>query len=160
MLHNATFWRRYFNSMFKPHLERTLDVFGQRLLPTFDGIEAEATVLQEKTYLELVSSPFDPDTVDESMLAEAAFEAGYKHYSGMDSVRQALVNSFAPMVYHTWEQQLLAFHRKEVLHPAEKRDNRLLQVKVLQTWLMDKGSTSRLCRRGRLSTSCGSWRTR
>ncbi|MGC8210074.1 hypothetical protein [Ralstonia pseudosolanacearum] len=139
MLHSATFWRRYFNSMFKPHLERTLDVLKQRLLPTFDGIEAEATALQEKTYLELVSSPFDPDTMDESMLAEAAFEVAYKHYSEMDSVRQALVNSFAPMLYHTWEQQSLAFHRKEVLHPVEEQDNRLLQVKALQTRLMDEG---------------------
>ncbi|MPW22237.1 hypothetical protein GCT13_36770 [Paraburkholderia sp. CNPSo 3157] len=49
----------------------------QRLLPTFDGIEAEAKALQEKTYLELVSSLFDPDTMDESMLAEAAVETGY-----------------------------------------------------------------------------------
>jgi hypothetical protein len=48
-MHNASFWRRYFQSMFKPHLERTSQVLDQRLLPTFDGIESEATALQEKT---------------------------------------------------------------------------------------------------------------
>lgn len=144
MLHNASFWHRYFQSMFQPHLERMLDVLEQRLLPTFDRIEAEATALQEKTYNDLVSMPLDPDTVDESMLAEAAFEAGYKHFSGMESVRQALVNSFAPMLYHTWEQQLLDFHRREVLDPREQRDNRLLQVKVLQKRLLASGFDIRL----------------
>lgn len=130
-MHNASFWRRYFQSMFKPHLERTLQVLECRLLPTFDGIEAEATAVQERTYNELMSMPLDPDVVDESMLAESAFEAGYAHYSGMEAVRQSLVNSFAPMLYHTWEQQLLAFHRKEVLHPREENNNDFLKLSVL-----------------------------
>ncbi|MGE8451064.1 MAG: hypothetical protein ACN6OP_10690 [Pseudomonadales bacterium] len=138
-MHNASFWRRYFQSMFKSHLERTLQVLEQRLLPTFDGIEAEATALQEKTYNELVSMPLDPDVVDESMLAESAFEAGYAHYSGMEAVRQSLVNSFAPMIYHTWEQQLLAFHRKEVLHPKEEHNNDFLKLSVLRKRLAANG---------------------
>lgn len=138
-MHNALFWRRYFQSMFRPHLERTLQVLDQRLLPTFDGIESEATALQEKTYNDMMSMPFDPDMTDESMLAEAAFVAGYEHYTGIQAVRQSLINSFAPLLYHTWEQQLLAFHRKEVLHPREERDNQLLQVKVLQKRLKAKG---------------------
>lgn len=96
-MHNASFWRRHFQSVFRPHLERTVKVLEHRLLPTFDGIEAEATALREKTYNELVSMPLDPDVVDESMLAESAFEAGYAHYSGMEAVRQSLVNSLAPI---------------------------------------------------------------
>ena len=138
-MHNAIFWRRYFRSIFKSHLERTLQVFEQRLLPTFDGIEDEATALQEKTYNELMSMPFDPDVVDESTLAESAFEAGYAHYSGMEAVRQSLLNSFAPMLYHTWEQQLLAFHRKEVLHPNEEQNNEFLKLTVLRKRLAVKG---------------------
>ena len=138
MLHNASFWRHYFQKSNQPHLARTLLVLEQRLLPTFDGIDAEAEALEERTYNDLLSMPFDPDSVDESMLAESAFEAGYEHYSGMSAVRQALINSFAPLLYHTWEQQLLAFHRKEVLHPREELDNRLLQMKVLQKRLLDK----------------------
>jgi hypothetical protein len=50
MLHNATFWRDYFQRMFKSHLERMLEVLEHRLLPTFNDIEAEATAFQEKTY--------------------------------------------------------------------------------------------------------------
>ncbi|WP_027820662.1 hypothetical protein [Paraburkholderia bannensis] len=138
-MHNELFWSGYFRRMFQPHLERTLQVLETRLLPTFDDIEAEAKAIEEKAYADLMSLPLDPDMTDESMLAEAAFEAGYDHYSGMDTVRQALINAFAPLLYHTWEQQLIAFHRKEVLGPKEENDNRLLQVKVLQKRLMDAG---------------------
>jgi hypothetical protein len=31
-MHNASFWSRYFQSTFKSHLERTLQVVEQRLL--------------------------------------------------------------------------------------------------------------------------------
>jgi len=138
-MHNANFWRRYFGTSFKPHLERTLQVLEQRLLPSFDGIDAEATALQEQTYQELVSMPIDHDVADESMLAQAAFEAAFDYYAGMDAIRQALVNSFAPMLYHTWEQQLLAFHRKEVLHPTEEHSNEFLKLSVLKKRLAAKG---------------------
>lgn len=107
-MHNALFWRRYFRNVFVPHLERILQVLEQRLLPTFDGLEEEATAIQEKTYQELISMPSNPDEAEESMLAESAFDAGHSHYSGMQAVRQSLINSFVPMLYHTWEQQLLA----------------------------------------------------
>ncbi|WP_434668014.1 hypothetical protein P5W99_36580 [Paraburkholderia sp. A3BS-1L] len=138
-MHNALFWRGYFERMFKPHLERTLQVLEKRLIPTFDGIEAEATAVREKTYEDLMAMPVDPDMTDESMLADAAFQAGYDHYSGMEAVRQSLINAFAPLLFHTWEEQLIGFHRKEVLRPREKNDNRLLQVKILRKRLMDEG---------------------
>jgi len=137
-MHNALFWRSYFQSMFKPHLERTLQVLEQRLLPTFDGIEAEATALQERTWNDLITGPVDPD-VDESMIAEAALETGYDHYTGMHAVRQSLINSFVPLLYHTWEQQLLAFHRKEVLHLREEHDNELLNLLELRKRLSSEG---------------------
>jgi len=138
-MHNALFWRRYFRNVFVPHLERILQVLELRLLPTFDGLEEEATAIQEKTYQELVSMLFNPDEVDESMLAESAFDAGHSHYSGMLAVRQSLINSFVPMLYHTWEQQLLAFHRKEILHPNEEHENAFLRLSVMRRRLATKG---------------------
>src|SRR5690606_31581392 len=95
--------------------------------------------IQEKTYQELVSMLFNPDEVDESMLAESAFDAGHSHYSGMLAVRQSLINSFVPMLYHTWEQQLLAFHRKEILHPNEEHENAFLRLSVMRRRLATKG---------------------
>jgi hypothetical protein len=137
-MHNAPFWRRYFRSSFQPHLERVLEALEKRVLPAFDDIDAEATALQERTWNDLITGPYDPD-VDESMIANAAFEAGYDHYAGMHAVRQSLINSFAPMLYHTWEQQLLAFHRKEVLHPAQEHDNELLTLQELRQRLSAEG---------------------
>ncbi|KVE23450.1 hypothetical protein WS67_22415 [Burkholderia singularis] len=138
-MHNANFWRSYFRTTFKPHLERTLQVLEMRLLPSFDGIEAEATAVQEQTFRDPVSRPIDHDMADESMLAQAAFEAGFDYYVGMDAIRQALINSFAPMLYHIWEQQLLAFHRREVLSYTEEHTNALLKLSVLRKRLADKG---------------------
>jgi hypothetical protein len=137
-MHNASFWRRYFRGSFQPHLERVLEALEKRILPAFDEIDAEATALQEQTWNDLIAGPYDPD-VDESMLANAAFEAGYDHYAGMEAVRQSLINSFGPMLYHTWEQQLLAFHRREVLHPSEECDNALLKLQELQDRLRAEG---------------------
>jgi hypothetical protein len=34
-----------------------------------------------------------------------------------------------------WEQQLLTFHRREILHPAEQRDNDLLSLRELRARL-------------------------
>jgi hypothetical protein len=47
--------------------------------------------------------------------------------------------SVAPVLYHTWEQQLLAFHRKEVLHPKEERNNDFLKLSVLRKRLAANG---------------------
>jgi len=137
-MHNALFWRRYFRSSFQPHLERTLTALEQRVLPAFAGIEDEATAVQQQTWDELISMPADPD-VDESMLADAAFEAGYDHYCGMQAVKQSLLNAFVPILYHTWEQQLLAFHRREVLRPEEEHDDGLLNLQELRGRLEAKG---------------------
>lgn len=134
-MHNATFWRRYFKSSFVPHLERTLDALECRILPAFSEIEEEATAVQRATHDEFMSRPADPDAdpfVVSETAAEAAFEAGFDHYSGMQAVKQSLLNSLAAILYHAWEQQLLTFHRREVLRPEEEGDNQLLQLKVLQ----------------------------
>lgn len=133
-MYNASFWRRYFAASFKPHLERVLQALERRVLPAFDGISNEATALRDNTFDELMALP-DGRIGDSSLLADAAFEAGYDHYVGMQAVRQSLINSFAPLLYHSWEQQLLTFHRREILHPAEQRDKDLLSLRELRARL-------------------------
>lgn len=137
-MHNATFWRGQFKRAFVPHLERLLETVEQRLLPAFDGLSAEADQIQRDTYDELGRLPADPD-LDPSVPAELAFEAGCDHYMGMQAVKQAMLNMFAPLLYHAWEQQLLTFHRREVLHPGEEHDNAQLSVGVLRQRLAAKG---------------------
>lgn len=45
-----------------------------------------------------------------------------EHYGALSNVKQALLSIFAPTLTHAWEQQLLLFHRRVVLHPSEEND--------------------------------------
>ncbi|KVX93186.1 hypothetical protein WL09_03895 [Burkholderia ubonensis] len=144
-MHNAAFWRKHFENVFIPHIGRLVETLNTRLLPAFASIAHEASKIQEDTYNELMAMPveYDPDfgymEVDGFELNEAALQAGVDHYLGMSSVRQAILNSYAPLLYHTWEQQLLTFHRREVLHPNEQHDNKLLSVRELRRRLDAQG---------------------
>ncbi|WP_066736096.1 hypothetical protein [Cupriavidus sp. D384] len=141
-MNDGQHWHRYFRTTFIRHFERTLEALERRILPAFANIEAEATEIQRSNYNELMSRSgnpnVDPFSAGEAA-AEAATEAGYDHYSGMDAVRQALLNSYGAILYHAWEQQLLAFHRSNVLHPREQDDHRLLNLKIVQVRLQNLG---------------------
>lgn len=129
-MHNHEFWGRHFRRVFIPHLRRLLEVLEVRFLPTLGTIGDEASALQEKTYRELCEMPGDGDG-DLSEFAEAAHDLALEFYSGMASVQQAVLNAYAPILYHTWEQQLLTFHRREILHPLEENDKRFMRWDVL-----------------------------
>jgi hypothetical protein len=129
-MHNHEFWGRHFRRVFIPHLRRLLEVLEVRFLPTLGTIEDEASALREKAYQELCEMPSDGNG-DLSEFAEAAQDLALEFYSGMTSVRQAVLNAYAPILYHTWEQQLLTFHRREMLHPQEENDKRFMRLDVL-----------------------------
>jgi hypothetical protein len=135
---NAQFWGRQFQQTFAPHLSLLLEVLERRLLPTFDAIdqEAESIVNAEWERLMHLSGYSDQDP---SAFAEQAFEAGIAQYEAMSDIRQSLLNTYAATLYHAWEQQLLAFHRREVLRPAEESDNALLNLTKLKERLNGAG---------------------
>lgn len=135
---NAQFWGRHFRSSFSPHLSRLLEVLERRLLPTFDVIGQEADSAADAEWERLLHLPGDPDQ-DSSVLAEQAFDAGLAHYEAMSDIRQSLLNIYAATLYHAWEQQLLVFHRREVLHPTEENDNTLLCLRVVKERLKAVG---------------------
>lgn len=115
-----------------------MEVLEQRFLPTFDAIDQEAKSATDAEWERLMHLQGDPDQ-DPSALAEQAFEVGLVHYEAMSDIRQSLLNTYAATLYHAWEQQLLAFHRREVLHPAEENDNALLNLKVFKERLNAAG---------------------
>jgi hypothetical protein len=129
-MHNHEFWGRHFRRVFIPHLRRLLEVLEVRFLPTLGTIEDEASALQEKAYQDLCEMLCDGNG-DPSEFADAAQDLALEFYSGMTSVRQAVLNAYAPILYHTWEQQLLTFHRREILHPQEENDKRFMRWDVL-----------------------------
>jgi hypothetical protein len=129
-MHNHNFWGSHFRRVFIPHLQRLLDVLETRFLPTLGNLEAEATEVQDRVFREINESPGD-EYSDPSMPAEVAFEEGLSYYTGMSAVRQAVLNAFAPILYHAWEQQLLTFHRREILHPREEHDKKFMTRALL-----------------------------
>ena len=129
-MHNHDFWGRRFRRTFIPYLRRLLEVLEARFLPTLGTIEVEASELQGKVYQELCEMPSDGNA-DLSELAEAAQDQALEFFFGMTSVQQAVLNAYAPILYHTWEQQLLTFHRREMLHPQEENDKQFMRWKVL-----------------------------
>ena len=137
-MNNHRFWGNHFQRDFIPNLRLLVDVLVERLLPVFDGIEKEADAKSEEAWNRYMRESGDPDD-DPSTFAEWAHEVGQSHYNAMVRMRQTLLNSHAVTMYHAWEQQLLSFHRRELLHPGDENDNSLMNMKVIRKRLASEG---------------------
>lgn len=124
---NGRFWAENFSGVFSKQIIHFCATVETRFLPTFDNLEAEAAQASEDEWARL-GRVVDPENTDEARLAEQAQAAGVDYYLSMDSVRQALINLAVTALYHLFEQQLLLFHRREVLHPAEEDDKKLMNI--------------------------------
>lgn len=140
-------WTRRFKTQFAPQLSSIVDAVEQRILPAFQGIEEEAEAFTEERWKEFMSMPAMPD-VDPADLAEAAQEAGVSHYLLLTGMRQGLLNLCAVALHHTFEQQVMLFHRRQVLHPSEENNPSLFSMTEFQ---------KRLARSGIDITAFSSW---
>jgi hypothetical protein len=118
MILNAPFWSNVFQSEFIPRLEAIPDVLERLILPGFEDIENESNEVSRDTWERFMSAP-GTGNEDPANFAELAEQAGVSHYLLMDGIRQGMLNLFTVALYHAFEQQIMVFHRKEVLHPAE-----------------------------------------
>jgi hypothetical protein len=132
------YWARHFREQFAPYLRLLTATLTDRLLPAFGDIEAEAEAVTEAEYNRLGQLPAD-DSIDMADAAEMARDEGIGHYEAMTSLRQALLNLYAVALYHAFEQQLLVFHRRQVLSPMEEHDPKLFSISVLAQRLTAKG---------------------
>ncbi len=135
---NGRFWQGYMRRVFIPQLEALSAWVVGRLLPAFEPIDDEATAVAKQTYDDLLNEVTDPD-MDISSLAEQARDAGLRYYQIADGVRQGLLNVAAVWLYHLFEQQLLAFLRKELLTPWEEDERALLKVGEFRKRLASHG---------------------
>ena len=62
-------------------------------------------------------------------------KAGIDLYQTLWGVRQAILNVSAADLYHLFEQQLLPFHRRQVLHPSQQYDQSQLSVEDFKSAL-------------------------
>lgn len=117
---NAQLWVDYYKDVFCKQITTFLDAITNRILPTFEGIESEATAAAEREWERLCSLPWSgsPDD-DGSYAAEQAQDVGISYYSALTAVHQSLINLTALAMHHMFEQQCKIFARK-LLHILEK----------------------------------------
>lgn len=127
-----SYWSQRFAQVNAKRMATMLDVLKVRLLPSFRDIEDEANAKVDEAWEALSSMPMGEygPPIDESEAAEMAQDAGREHYLAMSDARQTLINSFAITLYHLWEQQVLSFHRRQVLGFHEPHTAKLLSLKV------------------------------
>jgi hypothetical protein len=132
------FWTRVFKREFSPQLSAIVEALEKRMLPAFGGIEEEAEAVSQEAWEAFMSAPATGDE-DPADFAEAAEQAGVSHYLLLDGIRQGMLNLFAAALYHAFEQQVMLFHRKQVLHPGEENDPNFFKMNEFQKRLRAYG---------------------
>lgn len=109
-----------------PTREAFSDCFKKRVLHSFDDISQEADQIEKAEWERL--GQYATEYTDPSDLAERAFQKGLEFYLTMSDMVQGIRNMFAAGLYHLFEQQLLLFHRQELLGFKEENDPKLFKV--------------------------------
>jgi len=138
MVLSHLFWGRVFKREFIPQLTGIFEALERRILPAFQGIEKEAEGVADDTWEKFMSTVGSGEE-DPSDLAEAAQEAGVSHYMLLNGIRQGIINLFAAALYHAFEQQVILFLRRQVLHPREENDFKLFHMSEFERRLKALG---------------------
>ncbi|HEX9876020.1 MAG TPA: hypothetical protein VGC50_05140 [Gammaproteobacteria bacterium] len=133
---NAHFWRRYFRTQFQPELPALTDVLENRILPSFAGLEQEAEKVSKDAWDAFMAMPGTGDE-DFSDFADEAEQAGVSHYVPLTGIRQGILNFFAAALFHCFEQQVMLFHRREILDPFEENNEKLFSFNEFRTRLKE-----------------------
>jgi len=128
------FWAETCGDVFSARISEFCTAIEARLLPAFDDLEGEADQAANAEW-DRLSREADPEWVDQAEVAERATEVGVAYYLSMQSVRQALINLSIAALYHLFEQQMLFFHRQQLLHPREENDASLINMRELMSRL-------------------------
>jgi hypothetical protein len=132
------FWKGHFDNQFSPQLRGLVDVLEFRVLPSFEHIAGEIQSHTDQLWTEFREFP-GADDFDIDQIAEAIQDEGIRHYMLLDDLRQGIVNLFSASLYHAFEQQLLSFHRRELLHPTEASNPKQLKVETIRDRLIECG---------------------
>lgn len=127
------FWIDAIQAEFIPQITYIVDVLKERLLPNIrpEDIEAEAEKISDEKWEQFMSMPGTGDE-DPADFADKAQIAGISHYGLMYGLRQGMLNLFAAALFHCFEQQVMWFHRKNVLKIDEENDNELFKLHVFR----------------------------
>ena len=134
------FWLGAFQTEFVPELQAIVDTLESRLLPTIErgDIEEESSRIEDEAFERYMSMPGTGEE-DPSCLADRAARAGISHYILMSGIRQGMLNLFTAALYHAFEQQIMFFHRKNVLCKEEEDESGKLRLSEFQSRLKECG---------------------
>jgi len=125
---NGTFWAPYIRRVFCREVQLLHETLQARIIPNFINIDQEAEEISQKEY-ERIGSMVGGENYDMGAATEQAQEMGMMHYDQMRGIQQGLLNLFAVAYRHMFDQQILTFHRRQVLHPSEEDDIDLISIK-------------------------------
>jgi hypothetical protein len=129
-------WASYFRNYVIPKVNAFCDAVCDRVLPAFAPLEDEAEKAAQAELDRLEMQYFPDENGNSIEHAQRALEVGLSHYELMCDVRQSILNLATVALYHMHEQQLLYFHRKQLLHPSEEDCSNMINLKKLKSILM------------------------
>jgi hypothetical protein len=131
-------WGRVMRERFVRSIQTFEQAVVKRVVPGFENLEQEAEAFVESEYARLGRMPAT-DAWEMGDAAEWAQEAGIDLYQELTDTRQGLLNLFAAALFHIVEQQLLLFHRKQVLSLHEEDDIKLFERRKVEERLREAG---------------------
>ena len=134
------FWISAFQTEFVPELNAIVDALERRLLPNLeeDLIKEESDRIKAEALKRFESMPGTGEE-DPSVFYGAAEEAGSAHYILMNGIRQGMLNLFATMLSHAFDQQVIYFHWKNVLPQSKENKPKQFELSVFQCRLKGYG---------------------
>lgn len=130
---NHHFWARFLRDSSIPSMLLLRPLLRERILPTFNNVQAEADKIREKER-ERLNRSFGPDS-DPADFFEQIEMAGVEHYQRLMGIKQGVINLFIVAIYHALEQQLLFVYRKELLTTYNENDpSKLSFTQALQSY--------------------------
>lgn len=118
------FWGPHFRRSYIAELEALRGAFFGRVMPAFDGIASESEAAAQAEWDRLMSLPSDGND-DPGTAAEQAHEAGILHYQRLSNARQTMMNMMAVTLRHLLDQQMMEFHKRQVLAMSEESERTL-----------------------------------
>lgn len=119
---NRDYWRRIFTTSYLSEIDALQVGVIHRMVPSFNGLEAEADAAAKAEYERLGRYGGDGYGLDPEDAAEMAYDEGLAFYERMTSVRQGLLNLATAGIYHLYEQQAAHFLRRELITFREEHD--------------------------------------
>jgi len=124
---SGQWWVKYFHEIYFPQTEILVNSLKKKILPAFLRIDVEADEYANEIFNNFMNGnstrPFNPEYDDfesiydypfevEAEFAEYAQEQAIEYYGLLEGARQTILNAYAIILHHLFEQQLFLFYRK------------------------------------------------